>query len=316
MSVSHDPMGETMRRLPPLYALRAFELAARFGSFTQAADHLFLTQSAVSRHVKTLESHFGCSLFERKGPKITLTQAGQLLAQELKTGFRLIERACIITHRKEHALRLKAPSTLTMRWLLNVLDEFNALNAHEQVQLSSEWMDVDFINFDAEPFDCAVLLADGRFTDDLASVKLFDEWLVPVCSPEFLEQQASREEGIFAAELIHPSRDRRDWQRWLERTGLMTDVAWHKGKVLDTLELGICAAIQGRGLSMGDLALVGEELVKGSLVLPFNQAVSSGNSYYLVWPGRSGENTILERFKARLLASRPVIHKQGLEFLM
>ncbi|AVE03140.1 LysR substrate-binding domain-containing protein [Pseudomonas sp. R11F] len=315
MSMNHDALDQGARRLPPLYALRAFELAARFSSFTQAADTLFITQSAVSRHVKALEEHFGCALFERKGPKIFLTQTGRLLAQELKVGFRLIENACTVTSRKEKTLRVKAPSTLTMRWLLHVLDEFNAVNGIEQAQLSSEWMDVDFVNFDVEPFDCAVLLGNGRFSDDLEFIKLFDEWLIPVCSPSLLEQHNLSGEGIFSAELIHPSRDRRDWQRWLERVGLMSAVSWQKGKIFDTLELGISAAIQGRGVSIGDLALVGDELVKGSLVLPYNKAVSTGDSYYLVWPARSNHNAALESFKRYLLETVPVIDERGLEFL-
>ncbi|WP_248732766.1 LysR substrate-binding domain-containing protein [Pseudomonas sp. MWU13-2517] len=315
MSMNHDALDQGTRRLPPLYALRAFELAARFSSFTQAADNLFITQSAVSRHVKALEEHFGCALFERKGPKIFLTQAGRLLAQELRVGFRLIENACTVTRRKEKTLRVKAPSTLTMRWLLHVLDEFNAGNDIEQAQLSSEWMDVDFVNFDVEPFDCAVLLGNGRFSNDLEFIKLFDEWLIPVCSPSLLEQHNLSGEGVFSAELIHPSRDRRDWQRWLERVGLMSAVSWQKGKIFDTLELGISAAIQGRGISIGDLALVGDELVKGSLVLPYNKAVSTGDSYYLVWPARSNNNAALESFKRYLLETVPVIDERGLEFL-
>lgn len=62
-------------------ALRALELAARFSSFTQAAENLFITQSAVSRHVKTLEGHFGCALFDRKGPKISRTHVRRLLGR-------------------------------------------------------------------------------------------------------------------------------------------------------------------------------------------------------------------------------------------
>ena len=58
-------------RLPPLYALRAFEVAARSCSFTRAADELALTQSAISRHIRSLESYLGCRLFERNGPRLS-----------------------------------------------------------------------------------------------------------------------------------------------------------------------------------------------------------------------------------------------------
>ena len=61
------------RRLPPLYALRAFEAAARHASFTRAAEELAITQSAVSRHIRTLEEHFDCRLFERCGRSLQLS---------------------------------------------------------------------------------------------------------------------------------------------------------------------------------------------------------------------------------------------------
>ena len=63
--------------LPPLYALRAFEAAARLGSFSKAAIQLNVTPGAVSRHIRTLEAWFGCELFVRSGPRIEITPSGQ-----------------------------------------------------------------------------------------------------------------------------------------------------------------------------------------------------------------------------------------------
>ena len=68
------------RRLPPLYALRAFEAAARHSSFTRAAEELSITQSAVSRHIRTLEEHFACRLFHRSGRNLQLTESARLAA--------------------------------------------------------------------------------------------------------------------------------------------------------------------------------------------------------------------------------------------
>ncbi len=176
-------------RMPPLYALRAFEAAARLGSFTEAGLSLCITQSAVSRHVRTLEQSLGCQLFERRGPRLSLTDAGRVLAQELKVGFRTIENACVAVSRQEGALRLKAPTTLTMRWLLDVLETFRLDQPQARVQLTSAWMDLDAVDFDGEPFDCAVLLGNGSFAPDWKHLKLFDEWLVPVCAPALLGDQ-------------------------------------------------------------------------------------------------------------------------------
>lgn len=67
------------RQLPPLYALRAFEAAARLSSFTRAGEELSITQSAISRHIRTLEEHFACRLFVRSGRTLQLTEAGRVL---------------------------------------------------------------------------------------------------------------------------------------------------------------------------------------------------------------------------------------------
>ena len=67
------------RQLPPLYALRAFEAAARLSSFTRAGEELSITQSAISRHIRTLEEHFACRLFVRSGRSLQLTEAGRVL---------------------------------------------------------------------------------------------------------------------------------------------------------------------------------------------------------------------------------------------
>ncbi|EQM81150.1 LysR substrate-binding domain-containing protein [Pseudomonas stutzeri] len=302
-------------RIPPLYALRAFEVAARFGSFTQAAESLCITQSAVSRHVKTLEESLGCQLFERRGSRLALTDTGRLLAQELKVGFRTIENACVAVNRQRDALRLKAPSTLTMRWLLGALDDFHLSHPQHRVQLTSAWMDLDAVDFHNEPFDCAILLGNGGFPADWNRVKLFDEWLVPVCSPEVQGGSTWSAERLAQAELIHPSRDCRDWRRWLQRVGLIDVVAWQQGKLFDTLELGISAAAQGHGVSIGDLALVATELQKGALTLPFDQAVRSGDSYYLVWPATGETPATLTRMKDYLLQHLPNTDSRGVRLL-
>ncbi|MBU3057420.1 LysR substrate-binding domain-containing protein [Pseudomonas indica] len=301
-------------RIPPLYALRAFEMAARFGSFTLAAEQLCITQSAVSRHVRSLEQSLGCRLFERKGSKLVLTEHARILAQGLQMGFETIENACMAVASREVSLRLKAPSTLTMRWLLGALEGFHARHPGIQVQLTSVWMDEDFVDFRAEPFDCAILLGTCDSMVD-ESEKLFDEWLVPVCAPELLGSEPWTLDRLANCELIHPTRDRRDWRRWLERMGCNDRLAWRKGKLFDTLELAISAAMKGHGLSMGDLSLVKEELDSGALVLPFRTAVRSQGSYYLVWPTRSRQNRTLELLRAHLLECLPTFDAADMTLL-
>ncbi|MBC3364860.1 LysR substrate-binding domain-containing protein [Pseudomonas sp. SWRI154] len=272
------------RRLPPLYALRAFEAAARYSSFTRAAEELSITQSAVSRHIRTLEDHFACRLFQRSGRNLQLTESARLLLPGVREGFMALERACHTLHGEDDILRMKAPSTLTMRWLLARLSRFRHLQPGNEVQLTSAWMDIDSVDFNTEPFDCAVLLGNGHFPADWEASLLFPEELIPVGAPNLLNDQPWDLARLASAELLHPTPDRRDWRNWLQRMGLADKVSLKGGQVFDTLELGMIAAARGYGVSMGDLLMVAEDVAQGRLSLPWPTAVASGEHYYLVWP--------------------------------
>ncbi|MDZ4033169.1 LysR substrate-binding domain-containing protein [Kluyvera ascorbata] len=284
--------------LPPLYALRAFEAAARLGSFSKAAELLNVTPGAVSRHVRTLEQWFDCALFQRHGPRVTVTDAGQTLAAQLGEGFQSLERACEAFGHRRRELRLKAPSTLTMRWLLAALQPLTS----PQIALSSVWMDTDTVDFSREPYDCAILLGDGQFGSGTQSQLLFEEWLIPICAPQLTAQARG---NLERCELIHPSPDRRDWRRWLKRTGQFSTLNTARGTVFDTLEQGYLAAIGGHGVAIGDLLLSQEALASGLLTLPFNDAVATGDGYWLVWPKASAQSPDIARLHAHLKKAIP-----------
>ncbi|MCX2691743.1 LysR substrate-binding domain-containing protein [Pseudomonas sp. DCB_CB] len=288
------------RQLPPLYALRAFEAAARLSSFTRAGEELSITQSAISRHIRTLEEHFACRLFVRSGRSLQLTEAGRVLLPGVREGFAAFERACETLCGEDDILRMKAPSTLTMRWLLACLSRFRHLQPGNEVQLTSAWMDVDHVDFNQEPFDCAVLLSDGVFPAEWEVRKLFPELLIPVGAPDLLDEEPWDVRRLASIELLHPTVDKRDWREWLERMGLGDEVSLKGGQVFDTLELGMIAAARGYGISMGDLLMVAEDVAQKRLSLPWPKAVPSGMDYYLVWPRtrRGGER--LRRLSAFL----------------
>ncbi|WP_437614800.1 LysR substrate-binding domain-containing protein [Erwinia sp. V71] len=301
-----------MKRLPPLYALRAFEQAARYNSFTLAAEALSITPGAVSRHIKTLEADFACQLFVRKGTRVEITTAGERLALQLREGFRTIESACDAFQRHGGDLRLKAASTLTMRWLLDVLQRFHEENSSLRAQLTSVWMDIDQVDFQREPYDCAILLGNGHFGAGTQSALLFSEWLIPLCAPALASQAQTR---LDQCELIHPSADRRDWRRWLKRSGYTPQLDIQRGKVFDSLEQGNMAAISGHGVSVGDLLLSQAAIRQGLLATPFPQAVSTGDGYYLVWPENSQRQRTIGLLHRFLLEYLPQNTLPGIAFL-
>ncbi|QOV66056.1 LysR substrate-binding domain-containing protein [Kosakonia pseudosacchari] len=300
------------QNLPPLYALRAFTVAAQMASFSQAALFLNVTPGAVSRHIRTLEEWFGCRLFQRHGPKITLTEAGSQLAVRLQDGFLQLENACQTLRSHQHQLRLKAPSTLTMRWLLEVLAAFRQQHSTPQVEISSVWMDIDTVDFRAEPFDCAILLGNGHFGEYTQSLRLFNEWLIPLCAPAL---KALAQRDLSSCPLIHPSRDRRDWRRWQAGSGLFPALALGGGAVFDTLEQAYQAAIGGHGVAVGDLLLSLPALAQHQLTLPFPQAISTGDSYWLVWPKDSPRKKNIDRLGEFLCGLVPVDFPPQVELL-
>lgn len=337
--------------LPPLYALRAFEAAARTASFTRAGEELHLTPSAISRHIRTLEAQLQRPLFTRHGPRVALTAEGQLLAQELSAGFRTIERACARIQQRSDGLRLKAPTSLTTRWLLAALQAHRPALPQERVLLHSQWMDVDHVDFASEPYDCAVLLGHFRPHPQWHSLKLVDEWLLPVCSPAVAAQlglqpiphapgapgapdgpdvpdpaasAAQAEQVTPAARLlqqlphtvvIHPSPDRRDWRRWCAGLGLglAREPDSPTALVFDTLEQGMAAAIQGHGVSMADLALAADALRSGQLVAAVPTAVPTGDGYHLVWPRGSAHDSAIRALGRWLKARVPRLGDLGVE---
>ncbi|MGF6701924.1 DNA-binding transcriptional LysR family regulator [Paraburkholderia sp. MM5496-R1] len=71
-------------KIPNMGALLAFEAAARHQSFTHAARELFLTESAVSRQINTLESNLGVRLFVRVKQRVVLTRAGKVYSAQVR----------------------------------------------------------------------------------------------------------------------------------------------------------------------------------------------------------------------------------------
>src|ERR1700722_15627616 len=128
-----------MRKLPPLNAVRTFEAAARHVSFTKAADELHVTHGAVSRQVALLEDWFGIKLFRRGPSQLSLTEAGALYYREVPA---ILDRLALASmDMKEQAsptaLRLNAPPTFTMRWLIGRLSAFQRKHSDVDLRLTT-----------------------------------------------------------------------------------------------------------------------------------------------------------------------------------
>src|SRR5205807_976808 len=113
-------------RLPPLNALRVFEVAARHLSFKEAAQELSITQAAVSHQIKSLEEYLGMELFRRVGRGVQLTEAARACLPKLREGFESLAAAVELIRERaaETELLITAPPVFTARWLFPRLADF------------------------------------------------------------------------------------------------------------------------------------------------------------------------------------------------
>ncbi|MDU2803850.1 MAG: LysR substrate-binding domain-containing protein [Serratia marcescens] len=134
----------------------------------------------------------------------------------------------------------------------------------------------------------------------------------PDLRPRAARRRAARSRRLSA---IHPSPDRRDWRRWLQKSGIAAPIDLTRGQVFDSLEQGNTAAIAGHGVSIGDLALSLRTIEEGLLALPCDAAVRTGDGYYLVWPEESAKRPLIERLQAFLTAQTPDVSRAAVRFI-
>src|SRR6185369_10836777 len=173
------------RPLPPLNALRAFEAIARHLSFDKAADELHVTPAALSHQIRALEEQLGLSLFHRRTRAIELTDAGRLIYPGLHAGFESVRNAIgQLEHAREsNVLVISATPGVTAKWLMPRLWRFLREHPDVDARVSAT---LKLADFGAEGVDVAIRLT-KQLGPELYVEKLFDDSLLPVCSPRLIE---------------------------------------------------------------------------------------------------------------------------------
>ena len=266
------------RRLPALNALRAFEAAARHGSFTRAAEELFVTHAAVSRHVRELESWLGGELFVRTGRGVALTEAGRRYAGRLTPLFDGIAEATrdAMIESDSGRITVAAEPAIAARWLVPRLGRFNA--AHPEIELSVNPSELRS-DFYAGDDDIGLRYGYGDWADVearlLASLRRF-----PVCAPKLVAGVTLTDPNrLQDFPLLHENK-RGWWQEWLRQAGADEVDPW-RGPLFHN-HLAIDAAEAGQGFALADQVLATDALKEGWLVRPFDIDVESGDGYWLV----------------------------------
>jgi LysR family transcriptional regulator, glycine cleavage system transcriptional activator len=277
-----------MRQLPPLSALRAFEAAARHGSFKCAASELAVTPTAISHQIRSLEEYTGLVLFERKVRKVALSEAGVQLYPVLREGFDAFEAVIMrLSQAKRRAqVTISATNAFTARWLVPRAAGFRKL--HPEIDLRFHASD-EVVDLADSSIDIAIRYGRGPYTG-LAAEPMFADEFAPLAN-QVLGVRSPADLERFS--LIHFDWTRKDtrnptWQSWFAKANLICPS--NLGHLRFSNEgHAIQAAVAGQGVALLSLALVADELAAGHLVQPFGPKVS-GFTYHLVMDGNQARN--------------------------
>lgn len=267
-----------MRRLPPFFALRALEAAARHRSYSRAAEELAVTHGAVSQQVRRLEAELGARLFERRGNAMVPTPDAQRLAGEVGRAMGLLQNAVatFAAAAEEDPLVVSLEPQFANRWLPPRLSRLMADPAGAHVELRSEERRADFTT---DGVDVAVRYGGNELRGE-AREHLLRERLFPVCSPGLLARlDLDTPAALLRAPLIHHRHI--PWSLWCEPAGLAAPP--RKGPVFEDSVLVVEAAAQGVGVALARSGLIEEDLRTGRLVRPFAGDVASELSFWVVW---------------------------------
>ncbi|MBJ7223480.1 MULTISPECIES: transcriptional regulator GcvA [unclassified Brenneria] len=291
-----------MRDLPPTATLRAFEVATRHATFTSAAEELFITQSAVSHQLKSLEEMWGLQLFQR-GKTLRLTPAGAALAPLVREFFSKLETTLADLREQKGRVRLRVNTTYSfaLKWLLPRLPDL--ARVHPEILVTIESTD-SAIRFTSEDADVAIRFGYGNYPA-LHSEFMFREQLFPVASPALLQRLGTPSDP---AELLrYPllTRDGADlvpkWDTWFKQVGVNTDVLHESVRFADT-NMTIEAALLGQGIALARSGHVEKEIREGSLTRLFDITFPSPAAYYFVCPGGTETQPHILKFRNWLLA--------------
>ncbi|HJS33136.1 MAG TPA: transcriptional regulator GcvA [Alphaproteobacteria bacterium] len=285
-----------MLRLPPLNALRVFEAAARHASFKRAAEELCVTQGAVSRHVQKLEGDLGAKLFARHHRQVRLTTEGTEYLAIVRDALGRISQATnsLRSRGEERMLKVKLPITCAVRWLVPRLARFHGLHPEISVQITTSH---DRVDFRREDIDVAIHYG-HRADKGLASETLFNEVLLPICSPKLLRRPPPLRSPRDLAHhvLLHSIRRPDDWRQWLTAAHA-SDVEGEHSLIFENSSLTYQGVTDGLGLAVAQLAFAADDLASGHLIAPFDIRVRNHLAYMLVFPAERAATQKIRRFR-------------------
>lgn len=259
-------------RASSLESLRVFDACARHGNYTRAADELGVSPAAVSQRMRNLRIELGVQLFDRHGPRVSLTPEGEALA--LRVSRALVELSSALDdYTRPRLVRVSATPTFAARWLAPRLTEFTerfgvAVTLDPSIELKAPGS-----------FDLAVRSGAGDWAGYRVT-HLMPIELTPLYSPRRYKPPVNVEtpRNLAHCRLIGSY----DWPSWFEAAGVQVtpDVSVTSTAVFPTQDLAAAAAIEGAGVALLSPRLFQRAIVEGQLVQPFELVVEAREAYW------------------------------------
>lgn len=282
------------RKLPPLNAVRAFEAAARHVSFTKAAEELSVTHGAISRQVSGLEDWFGRPLFQRSSSQLTLTEAGRSYLPEVTAALDRLALASmyLLQQQSPATLRVSAPPTFTMRWLIPRMSGFQLRRPDVEIRLMTS---LERPSFQGNLYDVAIRGA-HEAPKEGGAVRFMSEDILPVCHVDLLEGAALLDPRDIARHtLINYATEPYSWHEWQQSAGV-ADLHPANSLKFEQMYFALQAACEGLGIVLVPLFLVLDDIIAGKLCTPFGPLGIKRRDYYASFATESDAYPLITKF--------------------
>ena len=272
-----------------LDALKVFEVAARNGSFTLAADELNVTQVAVSKRISGLEDQLGYALFRRQGRRIDLTTRGRRLATRVNAALHYLETELEALSPGSEAgqVSISAAASISQLWLPRKLHRLTETFPDLKLVLNT----TDHIrDLEASPDELSILYLPTAEHPAWTLTPLFCEELTPVAAPQYLQAMGISQTDLPLAPATLAALDCLDYRRanahWFTLRmwfALQPSVGGGVNMKLtfSSYSMTIDAVLDGRGIALGSRNMVSDLIASGRLIELSDQVHATGNSYHL-----------------------------------
>lgn len=274
-------MPHSLERLPPLDTLRAFEAAARLGSFTSAARELNLTHGAISRQIARLENWFGQPLFDRHGRGVAVTTSGNMMLMRTRDAFAVISEGGDRWRpvRGPAQVRLTVVPSVAVLWLLPRVAALETGEPPLRLELSVEDRSAELAS---EAFDLGIRFGRGQKVGRIG-IPMFNAPCFPIASPGLAARIGKGgPERLFAVPLVNDN-DAADWQTWFMLRGLDYRPRPQDRRFVD-YTVTIEAITQGLGVGLARPPLTDDAIKSGRLVRVDVATAPTSGGYWMDRP--------------------------------